>query len=105
MTSQFAYSIHQKRHELIEELVSHLLHVQVCALLWHTEHCCLNMQGMQGPGPSSATPYCCFPCCRSCVMQPEDENYGLARDFCLQKAYYNSFPDVHSGATEEYYAE
>lgn len=39
------------------------------------------------------------------VTQPEDENYGLARDFCLQKAYYNSFPDVHSGATEEYYAE
>lgn len=37
--------------------------------------------------------------------QPDDENYSLALDFCLQKAYYHSFADVNPRQTEEFYAE
>lgn len=37
--------------------------------------------------------------------QPEDENFSLAHDFCLQKEYYHSFGDVNPSAVEAYYAE
>jgi len=30
---------------------------------------------------------------------------SLALEFCLQKAYYHSFPDVKPSEVEEYYAE
>ncbi|WIA29988.1 hypothetical protein OEZ86_000086 [Tetradesmus obliquus] len=38
-------------------------------------------------------------------LQPEDENFSLAHDFCLQKEYYHSFGDVNPSAVEADYAE
>ncbi|KAF6260435.1 Spc98 family-domain-containing protein [Scenedesmus sp. NREL 46B-D3] len=37
-------------------------------------------------------------------LQPEDENFSLAHDFCLQKEYYHSFADVSPSAVEAFYA-
>lgn len=40
-----------------------------------------------------------------CPSQPDDENFTLAHDFCLQKEYYHSFCDVNPSTVESFYAE
>lgn len=34
-----------------------------------------------------------------------DENFELAWDFCVQKAWFNTFPAVNPRETEAFYAE
>jgi hypothetical protein len=38
------------------------------------------------------------------VLQRDDENFSIAYDFCVQKAWFNTFPDVNPRETEELYA-
>jgi hypothetical protein len=38
------------------------------------------------------------------ALQRDDENFSIAYDFCVQKAWFNTFPDVNPRETEELYA-
>lgn len=38
------------------------------------------------------------------VLQRDGENFSIAYDFCVQKAWFNTFPDVNPRETEELYA-
>jgi hypothetical protein len=40
-----------------------------------------------------------------CAVQQGDENFELARDFCVQRAWYHTFPAVNPRETEAFYAE
>jgi hypothetical protein len=46
----------------------------------------------------------CLLCCGG-RAQPDDENFSLAHEFCLQKEYYHSFGDVNPSTVEAFYAE
>lgn len=102
MASQYAHTINEKRYNLIDQLVVKLLQVEVSRLkgvvlilpvtysrlvpLHHHTHSCSNVT------------------VAAVVLQGGHENFELARDFCVQKAWFNSFPDVNPRKTEEFYA-
>lgn len=113
-SSQFAYSIHQRRHELLSELVSNVLQVTVSRTGSEAAVMLLLCAGCRSAPTHRHAPDL-LSCCllhtqHTCVpahhtLQPDDENYGLALDYCLQKAYYHSFPDNNPKDTEAFYAE
>lgn len=106
MASQYAHTVNEKRYNLIDQLVVKLLQVEVskvkklCQLgllrscfvcLCATKHGCST-------GSADLT------VAAAVASQRGHENFELARDFCVQKAWFNSFHDINPRETEEFYA-
>lgn len=96
--SKYAHTINEQRYKLLEQLVTKLLHVEVSHGDWHFG--CLTC-----PPHQQQSSRCLLFVLMSAAVQQGDENFELARDFCVQKAWFNIFPAVNPRETEAFYAE
>jgi hypothetical protein len=118
--SDFGAKINEQRHQLTTQLVTKVLGLQVrgaarqtlaCTQPYYIASCWLSSHA----STCSCYMHACFEhldyemisclVCTAGLLQPEDENFSLAHDFCLQKEYYHSFGDVNPAAVEGFYAE
>eukprot|EP00775_Hariotina_reticulata_P012731 gene12731-12861_t len=89
MASEYAQQIHEKRHELLQQLVMQIFDVSVGVRSGMHYKTLIEHQADEG----------------LCIVQLDEENMSLALEFCLQKGYYHSFPDVQPSEVEKFYAE